>query len=246
MDGTSGFDRTQYPLHRVASDTWDGHLFVSLGADPGPLAEQLCTLPGKFRPWRMQDLRRRWQCRYDVRANWKLIIQNYSECLHCPVIHPVLNRLSHYMSGENEPLQPTYLGGRMDLREGVETMSMDGRCRRPWLPDLPPTERRHVYYYAILPNFLLTLAPDYMMTHTLWPLAHDRTVVVCELHFQPDDPADHRDVVDFWDMTNRQDWHVSELAQLGISSRAYRPGPYSNREDLLHAFDRFIVSVHQG
>ena len=44
-------------------------------------------------------------------------------------------------------------------------------------------------------------------------------------------------------MTNRQDWHVCELAQAGISSRSYRPGPYSNREDLLYAFDRFIVET---
>ena len=54
-------------------------------------------------------------------------------------------------------------------------MSMDGKCRRAWLPELPAEERRHVYYYAILPNLLLTLAPDYMMTHTLWPQACDRT-----------------------------------------------------------------------
>jgi Rieske 2Fe-2S family protein len=56
------------------------------------------------------------------------------------------------------------------------------------------------------------------------------------------DPAD---AVEFWDMTNRQDWHVCELSQAGISSRAYTPGPYSNREDLLFAFDRLIVGVHE-
>jgi Rieske 2Fe-2S family protein len=50
--------------------------------------------------------------------------------------------------------------------------------------------------------------------------------------------------VEFWDMTNRQDWHVCELSQAGISSRAYTPGPYSNREDLLYAFDRMIVELH--
>jgi len=47
-------------------------------------------------------------------------------------------------------------------------------------------------------------------------------------------------------MTNRQDWHVCELSQAGISSRAYTPGPYSNREDLLYAFDRMIVQLHAG
>jgi Rieske 2Fe-2S family protein len=63
----------------------------------------------------------------------------------------------------------------------------------------------------------------------------------------PDEAArpefDLTGVTDFWDMTNRQDWHVCELAQRGISSRGYRPGPYSNREDLLYAFDRFIVAT---
>jgi len=44
----------------------------------------------------------------------------------------------------------------------------------------------------------------------------------------------------FWDQTNREDWGISELSQLGISSRAYTPGPYSKREELLHAFDRLV------
>ena len=57
---------------------------------------------------------------------------------------------------------------------------------------------------------------------------------------------DPRDAVEFWDMTNRQDWHVCELSQAGISSRGYRPGPYSNREDLLYAFDRMIRNIHSG
>jgi Rieske 2Fe-2S family protein len=101
----------------------------------------------------------------------------------------------------------------------------------------------------VLPNLLLTLHPDYMMTSTLWPLAPDRTRIVCEWHFHPDEMAkpgfDAGDAVGFWDLTNRQDWHVCELSQAGIASRAYRPGPSSNREDLLYAFDRFIVDLHR-
>jgi glycine betaine catabolism A len=198
----------------------------------------------------MQDLRLGRRIVYDVRANWKLIIQNYNECLHCPNLHPALNRLSHYLSGENEPLQATYMGGRMDLRPGVETLSTDGTCPRQFLPGLSSEDRRRVYYYAIFPNMLLSLHPDYMMVHTLWPIAPDRTINVCEWHFHPEEMAapdfDASDAVEFWDMTNRQDWHVCELSQAGISSRAYTPGPYSNREDLLYAFDRMIVELHGG
>ena len=85
----------------------------------------------------MQDLRLGHRIVYDVRANWKLIVQNYNECLHCPNLHPALNKLSHYLSGENEPLHPSYMGGRMDLRPGVET-HVDGRhlpARVPAGPD---------------------------------------------------------------------------------------------------------------
>ena len=250
MDEVPHFRKEDYPLHAVHADVWDGHIFLNLSPSPSPLRDQLEGLPSKFASWRMQDLRLGKRIVYDVKANWKLVIQNYNECLHCPNLHPALNKLSHYLSGENEPLRSTFMGGRMDLRPGVETLSMDGSCPRALLPGLSPDDQRRVYYYAIFPNMLLSLHPDYMMVHTLWPIAPDRTINVCEWHFQPAELAnpsfDASDAIDFWDMTNRQDWHVCELSQAGISSRAYTPGPYSNREDLLYAFDRMIVRLHEN
>jgi phenylpropionate dioxygenase-like ring-hydroxylating dioxygenase large terminal subunit len=250
MDEVPHFRREDYPLHRVHADVWDGHVFINTSEHPRPLREQLGELTQKFVPWRMQDLRLGHRIVYDVKANWKLIIQNYNECLHCPNLHPALNKLSHYLSGENEPLRSTYMGGRMDLRPGVATLSTDGTCPREFLPGLGDEDRRRVYYYAIFPNMLLSLHPDYMMVHTLWPIAPDRTVNICEWHFHPKELAradfDASDAIDFWDLTNRQDWGVCELSQAGISSRAYTPGPYSNREDLLYAFDRMIVELHNA
>jgi Rieske 2Fe-2S family protein len=49
------------------------------------------------------------------------------------------------------------------------------------------------------------------------------------------------DAVEFWDITNREGWAISELAQKGISSRAYVPGPYSPREGLPSAFDQWYL-----
>jgi Rieske 2Fe-2S family protein len=101
-----------------------------------------------------------------------------------------------------------------------------------------------VHYYALLPNLLLNLHPDYMLTFTLWPRAVDRTEVVCEWSFHPEEIGkpgfDPQGAIDFWDLTNRQDWELSRLAQRGIGSRGYVPGPYSNREELLFALDRFV------
>ena len=243
MDG-GDFRREDYPLHSVQTALWDGHLFLHLGEAPEALLEQLGDLPEKFAPWRMGELRLHRRIVYDVKANWKLIVLNYNECLHCPFVHPLLNRLTDYAGADNESPAPGYIGGAMGFRSGAETMSRDGRRRRGYLPGLNDEERRKVLYYAIYPNLLLSLNPDYMMVHTLWPKAVDRTEIVCEWHFDPAEMAREDfyadDAIEFWDAVNQEDWRVSELAQLGIQSRVYAPGPYSRREELLWAFDEVV------
>jgi Rieske 2Fe-2S family protein len=243
----AGFRAEDYPLHQVRTDVWDGHIFLHFGRDPKPLETQLAGLLEKFAAWRMQELRLHRRIVYDVRANWKLIVLNYNECLHCPVLHPALNRLTDYLGADNESPTPDYAGGAMGFRNGAETMSMDGIRRRACLPGLNEQQRRMVCYFAIYPNLLLSLHPDYMMTHTLWPRAVDRTEVICEWHFHPAEMAKPdftaSDAVEFWDLTNREDWHIAELSQLGISSRAYTPGPYSPRESLLRAFDETVAGT---
>ena len=245
MDEVEGFKRDEYPLRAVACQVWDGHVFINLSDSPAPLAEQLGDLPARFAPWRMDELRMVHRIEYDVNANWKLIVQNYNECLHCPIIHPLLNRMHHYLGAANVPSTETYCGGAMGFKDGVETLSVDGRRRRAALPGLGPDDQRLVNYFAIYPNFLLTLHPDYMLTITIWPLAPDRTRLVGEWHFHPAEIARpgfvYEDAIEFWDVTNREDWAISERSQQGISSRGYTPGPYSNRERLLWDFDQFVL-----
>ncbi len=244
MEKVAGFCEADYPLNRVAAEVWDGHIFINLSAHPIAFSQHLAGLDLKFRPWKMEDLQMVERRTYHLKANWKLIIQNYSECLHCPIVHPLLQKLSHYMSGDNEPPQPTYLGGRMDLREGIKSLTMDGKTHRSCLPGLASEDQSRVYYYCLLPNFFLNLHPDYMLTFTIWPHAADSTEIICEWHFHPEEirkpDFNAADAVEFWDITNKQDWELSELAQEGIASKGYLPGPYSNREELLFALDRFV------
>ncbi len=247
MNDLAGFSLEKYPLQQALCDTWDGHIFVNLSGDAAPLRDQLGPMQEKFRAWKAEDLRLGKRILYSIKANWKLIIQNYSECLHCPVIHPTLKKLSHYMSGDNEPASPFYLGGSMDLNADVKTMTVSGQSQRAILPDLDETERRKVYYYFVFPNLLLSFHPDYLMTHTLWPRSEGHTDVICEFHFHKDEISKSgftaEDAAEFWDGVNREDWRVSELSQLGLKSRAYRPGPYSNRETLLHGLDVILTDI---
>src|SRR5213078_304253 len=145
---------------------WDGHVFLNFSENPASLADHLGALRTKFAPWGMQELRLHKRMVYDLKANWKLVVLNYNECLHCPVLHPALNRLTDYLGADNEAPTPDYIGGAMGFRGGAETMSVDGRRRRNYLPGLTEQERKQVCYYTIYPNFLLSLHPDYMMTLT--------------------------------------------------------------------------------
>jgi Rieske 2Fe-2S family protein len=224
----------------------DGFIFLNLDDKAAPLATQLADLPDLAR-FRLATLRRGWHHAYDVQANWKLVCENYSECYHCPGAHPQLARISDLISRSDRPMEAgeCFNGGPMQLKDGVETMSLSGRRSVPLIPGLGPDDHRYVYYYVIYPNLLLSPHPDYVLTHTAWPIAPDHTRVVCELLFTQealDQPGfDPADMADFWDLTNRQDWALCERAQLGAGSRGYQPGAYQASEDCVHTFDRWYA-----
>jgi Rieske 2Fe-2S family protein len=120
---------------------------------------------------------------------------------------------------------------------------MSGRaCGRLVDPALPTEDRRRAYYYSLMPNMLLSIHPDYANYYIVTPLAADRTRVDSEWMFNPDGESDPTfnpdDAIRFWDVTNRQDWHIVEQSHLGISSSRYAPGPYSPRESIPAAWDR--------
>jgi len=250
LKGCEGFDPADHGLGRVAVDVWEGFLFVNLHPEPEPLHEWLGPLVGRFARFNLPTLRRAERIEYDLPVNWKLLFQNYSECQHCPLIHPELSGISPYRSGSNDLSEGPFLGGYMEIVEDAESMSMSGHAVGVPVGNLPPEDFHRVYYYSVFPNLLLSLHPDYAMAHTIWPLAPDRSRVVCEWHFHPDsleDPAYNPfDAVEFWDMTNRQDWYVCELNQRGIESGGYRPGPYFPHESLLVAFDEEYVRHMNG
>jgi glycine betaine catabolism A len=251
MGDVPGFEKHDWPLLEAAISEWQGFLMLSLAPDPEPLAASLGQLDMKFAPWTLGRLRVGQRVEYEVAANWKLIVQNYSECYHCPLIHPALEKLSPSRAGENDLLQGEVLGGYMILSQSAESMTIHGQTTRPPIGSVAGEDLNRVYYYALFPNMLVSLHADYVMVHTLRPLAPGRTHVACEFLFEPETMArpdfDPMDAVEFWDLTNRQDWHVCELSQLGIASKAYRPGPYAgDEEEILALWDQEYLRALEG
>jgi Rieske 2Fe-2S family protein len=108
-------------------------------------------------------------------------------------------------------------------------------------------QRRHVLYYGLFPNSLLSFHPDYVLTHRLEPLAPNRTRIECQWLF-PSEALERPGfnpnyAVEFWDVTNQQDWHAVESVQRGITSRGYRPGTLTGQEDGVY---QFVTRVARG
>jgi Rieske 2Fe-2S family protein len=245
-DELEDFDPSCMGLQPVRLAVVEGLLLLNLDDDAPSPAEHVGDLAADLAHYRLADLRRGARIVYDVHANWKAIAENYNECLHCPGVHPELNRLSHYLSGESKTGAGAWCGGSMTLAGDAETMAREGgTTHRPPIAGLTDEEIRSVYYYLVFPNTLVSLHPDYVMLHTLWPRAADRTEVVCEWLFEPETMAAHgfdpQDAVDFWDQVNREDWEVCRLTQRGLQGHGAIAGRYTAQEDDVHAFDVMVA-----
>ena len=247
MQDVAGFDKKDYPLHQAAVAEWEGFLFVNLADGPPSFEETHSRLLGRFARFGLARLAVGHRVGYDVAANWKLVFQNYSECLHCPVIHPELSARMPYQSGANDLVEGPVLGGYLCIAEPNASMTMSGKaCARP-IAELSADDRRRAYYYTVMPNLMLSIQPDYVTYYLLWPVSPTATRVESEWLFHPEafgrpdfNPAD---AIEFWDVTNRQDWRITGESQLGIASRRYTPGPYSARESMPAAWDREYLRV---
>ena len=230
------FEAAEHALVELPVTSWGGWLFGHAVHPVGddqvpPFEEHLGELARLVAPYAPEGLVVGDRHTYEVAANWKVVAENYHECYHCPLIHPELCQVSPPDSGDNYVLPGAWVGGSMVLRDGMSTMSLDGRLAGTPLPAADPTR---VEYLHLLPNLLISAHPDYVMTHRLVPLAPDRTWIECSWLALPAADGGTPDVasaVEFWDITNRQDWRACESVQRGLASPHFSPGPFAPNED---------------
>ena len=238
-------DRASLGLMGVALDVWDGFVWVTLAEDPPLLRDQLALWssddPFQWERYGVGELVVGAKTTYDVAANWKLIVENYNECLHCVNVHPELVQMVPlYKSGDViEPAEPDWNGNR--LAPGLHSFTPTGESGLPLLPGLDENDTTAFYGCTHLPNLIVNYHTDCVSTFLISPQAPDRTQVTCHYLFRPETVAtagfDPSPVVDFRHLLAGQDWAVCERTQLGMTSRAFKDGgvlPYNDR--YVHAF----------
>jgi glycine betaine catabolism A len=247
-DGLDGFEPAEFGLHRLGVGTWGGFVFVALepGAVP-PLADELGAVAARVARYPLNRLVSAWHTRYDVRANWKVLAENYNECYHCAGVHPELTRLVPAFSRGG--WSGTGAGGAgldwdagIPHRDGAWTFSFTGTSPRTPFPGLDDAERTRHKGELVYPNLFLSLAAEHAAAFVLTPLAADRTRVDVDVLVAPEQAdLDVTDCAGFWDLVNRQDWAVCESVQRGMSSRFHTRGWYAPMEDASLDIRRWLL-----
>ncbi|HKO84638.1 MAG TPA: aromatic ring-hydroxylating dioxygenase subunit alpha [Actinomycetota bacterium] len=244
------FRPAEHGLVELPLESWHGFLFVNGSGDAPPFAEHVGALDDLVAPYRMERLVPLATHRYDLACNWKVVLENYHECYHCPLIHPELCQVSPPASGDNFELDGAWVGGTMDLKDHAVTMSLDGHSDGVPIPGLDTERLRTVAYLGLFPNLLLSLHPDYVMTHLVEPLGPALSHVVCSWYFPPEATErpgfDPSYAVEFWDRTNRQDWAACESVQRGMASPHFQPGPLAPAEDAVYHVVTMIARAYLG
>jgi Rieske 2Fe-2S family protein len=231
-------------LHSAGIECWGGFAFVNLSPERGrtPLSQQLGQAPRRVANYPLHDLRTARTLRYEVDANWKVLLENYNECYHCAGVHPELCNLV--------PAFKRRGGSELDWERGIEhragawTFTFDGTSDRRPFATLNDDERERHKGELLYPNFMLSLSADHAAAFTLWPRSPERTEIICDLLFDPAESArdgfDPSDAAEFWDLVNRQDWAVCAGVQAGMQSQAFRYGYYAPMEDYSLDIRRYI------
>ena len=250
-----GFSLSDYPLYPVAVKEWRGFIFVSLSQEAPTLEEALDFKMSRLERWPLEELVVAHVDTKVIECNWKVFWENFSECLHCPGIHPKLCQLvplfgRGYIRERDDPhwqdhaqdTNPLYRGG---LRAGAESWSLDGTLSAPVFPSLSEQDRQlGQVYLTSLPSVFIAAHVDYVRAVRLWPLGPERMELRVEYLFSPAAMAspdfNMRKVVDFADLVMSEDARACEINQRGLRAGPHRAGVLMPEEYMVSAFHQWV------
>ncbi|WP_112266853.1 aromatic ring-hydroxylating oxygenase subunit alpha [Lentzea terrae] len=225
-------DRVEYGLKTVHLREWLGYAWLSLADEPASfeetvqqdVRERLGNLDA-IGNYQVSELELGRRITYDVKANWKLIIENFMECYHCATIHPELTEvLPEFADGYAAQY---YVGHGAVFGEEIKGFTIDGSEGFDTLSGVDSDQERRYYAITVRPQVFINLVPDHVIIHRMFPMAPDRTIVECDWLYAKDVVATGKDVsrsVELFHRVNEQDFEACERCQPAMSSRAYAQG----------------------
>jgi Rieske 2Fe-2S family protein len=246
---TPDFDKSAHGLLPVAARQWNGFLFLNASAAPGEIGSDvpLSTLAS----WPMSDLVTGHRWIKELACNWKVFWENYSECLHCPGIHPELcDLVPIYKTGVMGPTEALGWTPEQELprnlKPGADTWTLTGKPCGPTFSTLTETERQAGYTFVTLwPSLYVVAHMDYVRAVRVEPIGPERTQLTAEWYFSSEtlgQPGfDAAEVAAFAKIVLGQDGDAAEMNQRGLRSPAFTRGRLMPEEYEIHRFHRWVL-----
>jgi Rieske 2Fe-2S family protein len=213
--------------------------------NPAPLSDLVGDFNQRYERYAFSDLRIGKRIVADVQANWKLLAENFSECFHCPPVHPEFCRIvTSYQEAGAWGLRGAP-ESKPEYNPVARTLTLDGSARLPPFKGLTQTDKERLYLADMLPpSLFLNVQPDYVNSHMMFPTGPESVRIVYDWLFEPQHlplaGADLEHYVALWDITNRQDARNCEWQQLGLQSREFRHGVFVPQEFDAHRFAQWV------
>ena len=247
---TADFRREEHGLFRVHLHQWCGFLFVCLADEPPDFEDAPDVGTASLNNWPMEDLVSAHRRETVLACNWKIFWENYSECLHCPGIHPGLSDLvpiyaRGVMAPNEAPGWEPGMPASTALREGARSWTMSGRPCGPEFPNLTDEQRAAgMHFVTFWPTMFISAHVDYARVITIVPEGPERTRLVADwlIPHASLEAADFDldDLVEFAATVLREDGAACELNQRGIRSDPFRAGRLMPQEFEIHRFHQWL------
>lgn len=233
-------------LVEVRTAEWNGCLFVNIDGRAPAVDEWLAPLARRTSGYDFASIRWAGKIDFEIRANWKLVYENYMEGYHVFALHPQLLKFA--------PMNIRWSGEwdeHVFYNDYVYEAAEEGRgAGLPTYPGLAPADANRGLWFLAFPHFAAEVYPDQFTVLVAYPVAPDLTRE--EIHvFLIGDAADSEEhapgrnaLMDMWDALNREDIAALELLQQGRRSPAFDGGRLSPHwEGPTHDFGRRIVDA---
>jgi choline monooxygenase len=216
------FDKKDFGLTPVASQVWQGLIFVNVNENPHSFDDVIKGISERISPITLEDFQFLSKSSYHINCNWKVYVDNFLEGYHIPIVHPELAKLLDY---------------RNYVTEAEEFYSLQ---HSPFLDksdgNLYQTEDGQAFYYFVYPNFMLNILPGRLQTNVVIP--NDENNCIVEFYYYYKDlnkPGIEKLIADdvaYSETIQQEDIEICEAVQRGLHSRAYDKGRFSVEREL--------------
>jgi choline monooxygenase len=218
-----GFDRGDWSLLPASVELWGPLVLVNPDPDAPPLADVVGDLPERLERSGLDLAALEYRGRgreWVIEANWKIVVENFLECYHCPVAHPGFSRLidvdpdeyrlttTRWTSSQNAPVSPPRGNGKP----------------RPYEP---AGEIDAGQFHFVWPNWTLNVFPGAANVRVLVfrPLGPDRTTSFVDSFWAPGTSDEViEEILEFGNVVGAEDIELVQSVHAGLRSGMVEQG----------------------